>query len=257
MVQEAVVCPKCGYQQDDTFECQRCGVIFHKYKKAVSPSRSSSSPPGPATYASRPAPSYPSRGKWVLACILMAMAIFLGMRWYGQRPIVHGPGIVAARMPRQLNLRQKLPFRHNGYVITPLAVFDIEARVLGIARYRFDRQAELSPYDVALGWGPMSDERVLDALTITQSNRFYYWWSHQLPIAGQAIAVNSANMHLIPGTPDISKQLRRVRRGHVVSIKGFLVRADAGNWHWVSSLTRQDTGAGACELVWVQAFSFR
>lgn len=257
MVQEAVVCPKCGYQQDEPFECQRCGIIFRKYHKAVNSSRGSTTPPGPATHATRPAPSYQSRGKVVLAATLMAIAIFLGLRWYGQRPIVHGPGVIAPRLPRQINLRQKLPFRHNGYVITPLAMFDIEARVLSVTKYRFDKQAKLSPYDVALGWGPMSDERVLDALTITQSNRFYYWWGRQLPIAGQIIAVNSANMHLIPGTRDIARQLRRLRKGHLASIKGFLVRADAGNWHWISSLTRQDTGAGACELIWVQEFSFR
>lgn len=254
MVQETVVCPKCGYQQDETFECRFCGIIFHKYQKAVS---SSTTPPGMGTPVTRPMPSRSSRGKIVLAYMLMAIAIFLALRWYGQRPIVHGPGAIAPRTPKQVNIHRKAPFQHNGYVITPLAMFDIEARVLGIKKYRFDKQAELSPYDVALGWGPMSDERVLNELTITQSSRFYHWWGYQLPVSRQAIAVNSANMHLIPGTREIAKQLRKVRRGHVVSIKGFLVRADAGNWHWRSSLTRQDTGAGACELIWVQGFSVR
>ena len=142
-------------------------------------------------------------------------------------------------------------------MITPLAIFDIEARVLGIKRYRFDRGADLAPYDMALGWGKMSDEAVLNELRITQSNRFYYWWTKRFPITRSAIEVSSANMHLIPANRENAKRLRRVRKGHIISMKGFLVRADARNWHWVSSLTRQDTGAGACELIWVQEVAIR
>lgn len=248
MVGKAVVCPKCGYQQEEPFECLRCGVIFHKYKAAPKPSRSPTIPRENATDAMRTA----SRGKVILAFGLTAIAMFLLLRWYGQRAIVHGPGMIAPHQPRQVSLNQRLSFRHQDYVITPLAMFELEARVLGIKKYRFDREAELAPYDVALGWGPMSDERVLNALTIAQSDRFYAWWSDRIPLPAPVIAVSSANMHLIPANRDIAKQLRRVRIGHVVFIKGFLVRADAGNWHWVSSLTRQDTGAGACELIWVQ-----
>lgn len=257
MVGEAVVCPKCGYQQEEPFECQRCGVIFHKYKGASRPSRSPTAPGEHTTHAVRTASHTSSRSKVVLAFVLMAIAIILLLRWYAQRPIVHGPGMIAPNSPRQMNLTEKLPFRHQDYVITPLAMFELEARVLGIQQYRFDREADLAPYDLVLGWGLMSDERVLNALTIAQSHRFYAWWSEHLPLPGAAIALNSANMHIIPANRDIAKQLRLVRRGHVVSIKGFLVRADASNWHWISSLTRQDTGAGACELIWVQDFAMR
>jgi hypothetical protein len=44
-----------------------------------------------------------------------------------------------------------------------------------------------------------------------------------------------------------------VRTGSVVRLEGYLVeaRADDG-WRWRSSLTREDTGNGACELVWVE-----
>ncbi len=257
MVVEAVVCPKCGHQQEDTFECHQCGIIFHKYKEKPPMSRSPTVHLGSPARSAKTATDYQSLGKLVVAVGLMAIAIFLLLRWYTHRPIIHGPGMIAPRIPIQINLRQKLSFRYKDYVITPLAMFDLEARVLGIKKYRFDRQADLSPYDVALGWGRMSDETVLNALSITQSNRFYYWWGKRFPISGQAIAVSSANMHLIPANQDITKQLRRVRKGHVVSIKGFLVRADVGNWHWISSMTRQDTGAGACELIWVQNFAIR
>ena len=49
--------------------------------------------------------------------------------------------------------------------------------------------------------------------------------------------------------------LARVEAGQRVRIDGWLIRIDAadGRWHWRSSLTREDTGDGACELVYACA----
>ena len=53
--------------------------------------------------------------------------------------------------------------------------------------------------------------------------------------------------------PDAAQELRSVRPGEVVHLEGFLVdvKRDDG-WHWNTSLTREDTGAGACEIVLVE-----
>jgi hypothetical protein len=38
----------------------------------------------------------------------------------------------------------------------------------------------------------------------------------------------------------------------VVQLEGFLIEARRNDgWYWRSSLTRKDSGAGACELVYV------
>ena len=89
--------------------------------------------------------------------------------------IEHGPGVLAPEAPVQTDADDTEPFGHNGYRIRPLADFTIKARVLGREDYRFDREAELAPIDLALGWGPMSDETVLDELDISQSGRWYRW----------------------------------------------------------------------------------
>ena len=40
----------------------------------------------------------------------------------------------------------------------------------------------------------------------------------------------------------------------VITLHGYLVEVRANDgWHWRSSLTRNDTGNGACELVWVES----
>jgi len=60
-------------------------------------------------------------------------------------------------------------------------------------------------------------------------------------------------MHLIPATAHVERLLKNVRPGQIVSFSGYLVEArDASGWNIRSSLTRSDTGAGACEVVWVE-----
>ena len=67
-----------------------------------------------------------------------------------------------------------------------------------------------------------------------------------------------ANMHLIPATPEIASQFKMAVHGQIVTMSGYLVRVDAKDgFHWISSMSRTDRGAGACELMWVERFSVR
>lgn len=176
--------------------------------------------------------------------------------WLGQRPVEVPPGQIAPHDPVQRDIAQGERFAHNGYTLTPLAEFSLEARVLSSERYRVGREAELSPVDLALGWGPMSDSTVLEHVQIRQSGRFYYWRVEEFPIPRREIETNSANMHMIPADDVVADVLKSARQGQVVALRGYLVRADAGDgWRWISSTTRNDTGNGACELIYVEEAS--
>jgi hypothetical protein len=169
------------------------------------------------------------------------------------RPVAHEPGVVAPHAPVQREVSDPQPFDYKGYRISPLAQFAAEARVLGREDYLLGREADLSRTDLALGWNRMSDTAVLDKIDMSQSNRFAYWSVKEFPIPQREIETSSANMHLIPANSIIAGKLRKIRKGQVVRLRGYLVRVDASDgWRWVSSLTREDTGTGACELVWVE-----
>ena len=150
-------------------------------------------------------------------------------------------------------------WQKGDYAIKALAEFDIEARVLSKELYGSGREADLSPVDLALGWGAMSDSEGLSALTISQRNRFYFYrWEDQPPRPPAEIASHSANMHMIPANAQIEKILKEVRPGQIVRLRGKLVAVSAmDGWRWQSSLTREDTGAGACELVRVESVDVR
>lgn len=120
------------------------------------------------------------------------------------------------------------------------------------------RESDLSPVDLALGWGKMSDERVLDSIDISQSGRWYRWRTDKLPIPMREIETHSANMHLIPANKSIKSTINRTRIGDIVEFSGNLIRVDAKDgWRWLSSLSRTDNGGHSCELIWVEKFEIQ
>jgi hypothetical protein len=150
------------------------------------------------------------------------------------------------------------PFAYGAFRITPRAQYDIEARVLSVERYRVDGGSKLAPIDFAVGWGPMSDSAVLEHFRVTQGARFFTIYPDEQAIDLRAALLGSANMHLIPATNEVHEQLERVKPGHIVHMQGFLVSVDGPNGYtWNSSLTREDTGNGACELFYVESIATR
>lgn len=193
-----------------------------------------------------------SRRLWQIA--LAVLVLWGATHWWHTRALHDAPGVLAADAPEQVDLDSPVQLQRGDVTLTTRAHFDVTARVLSREDYGYDAGAALAPIDLALGWGRMSDSAVLDQIAVSQSNRFYYWRVKRFPIPRREIEVSSANMHMIPADPGVRALLERVRPGQVVHIEGFLVDARRpGGWTWNSSLTRKDTGNGACELVFVES----
>jgi hypothetical protein len=168
------------------------------------------------------------------------------------------PSLGAAGAPLQSPVpRDVAAFRLKPATLQPLAGFSVDARVLSREDYRSGRESELSPTDLALGWGRMRDDAVLARLDISQSGRWYrYRWSDDPPLPVDEIVRSSANMHVIPGNDAVARALARVREGDRVRMDGWLVQASAPDgWTWRSSLSRDDSGQGACEVVYACTLS--
>lgn len=196
------------------------------------------------------------------ANIVMKRAIFLflviGAIWKllsDPGTVTLGPGVYAKDPPQQTAITASSSFDYGEYSITPLAEFRIKAKVLSREEYLFDRESDLSPVDLALGWGNMSDEEVIEQIEISQSGRWYRWHTKTPPIPVREIETHSANMHLIPASDEVKARIDKTRTGDIIELTGRLVaiRADDG-WRWKSSVTREDTGARSCEVIWVDRF---
>ena len=171
------------------------------------------------------------------------------------------PGVLVAAEPLQQDLDPAPQFDDRGYRFIRRARYDITARVLRREIYRVDGGAALAPVDLAVGWGPLSDSRIIDQLDFSQMGRFFYWKPKDFatfPLGPEALIAHGAQMHLIPATKDLESRARKLRPGQIVTIGGYLVDVRGpGGFSWNTSLTRNDTGDGACEIVWVETLEVR
>jgi hypothetical protein len=156
--------------------------------------------------------------------------------------------------PVQEELAEPRVTAFEGYELIPKATYRVRARILGRERYRLGRESDLSSYDLALGWGVMSDQRVIDALEIRQGTRRYtYAWSGDEPAHPSALARQSANHHIIAGSPDVNEVIEDTPVGGALELEGDLVVVEAPDgWRWATSLSRMDVGDGACEIFHVK-----
>ena len=191
----------------------------------------------------------------VILLLVALLALGGAGNWWLHRPIAHAAGVLVDEVPRQSEPASRQPITHGDYQLTPLADFDIEARVLSREDYSIDAGSDLSPTDLAVGWKRMSDTAVVEQLDISQSVRFFtYRWSNAPPIPQSEIERSAANMHMIPANKSVARDLDKIRQGAIVRLRGQLVEAHRSDgFQWRSSLTREDTGAGACELFLVDS----
>lgn len=200
--------------------------------------------------------SFPRSAKSFLLLGLVLAAAYSGWKDWSERPIPRAPGVLVPDEPAQNLLPPATPpFRHKGEWLQPLANYRIKARLILKESYRFDPGARISPLDLCVGWGELSDSAVLDGLRFSQSARFCrYGFDSKVAVDESLIARKVANIHAIPSDDFIHDQLSRLRPGQVVVLSGQLVRADGKDGgEWKSSLSREDTGPGACELMYIRS----
>ena len=188
---------------------------------------------------------------------LLVSAAWLAFSFWTSRPIHHVPGVLVLVEPVQQDVPPQSLADVAGFKLTGVARYTVRARVLGTKRYWNGRGAELVPIDVALGWGAMSDSAVLDAMELSQSNRFFFYqWQGAPPIPADEIMTHAANNHVIAANAEVAHAVKALRTGQIAQLQGWLVDArGADGFAWSTSRRRDDTGNGACELFYVEAIA--
>lgn len=147
----------------------------------------------------------------------------------------------------------------DSWELLPRAGYRIMARVLHSKQYD-DWQASLSPVDLALGWGMLSEPRIDNWIRWNQDNRWYtYQYSSILsvPFPREYVRNHSANVHVIPATEGIEAILRELKGNEIVQLHGMLVDVEAqrgaNRIAFRTSLARDDEGDESCEIMYVES----
>ncbi|MGH1403572.1 MAG: hypothetical protein ACRBDL_04965 [Alphaproteobacteria bacterium] len=138
------------------------------------------------------------------------------------------------------------------------AKYNLTARVLGKKYYEDGKYGRIAPLDLALGWKYMAEPQIYKDMTFINDDRQYFF-SGKASIPTQQVYLNSANVHIIPATEDVWKELVALKKENIVTLGGYLVdynerthsNSFVQTWEINTSLTRSDRGKDSCEIIYV------
>ena len=140
--------------------------------------------------------------------------------------------------------------------IYPKAKYQIYAMVMSKHKYSFGWQSRISPYDFALAWDKLMLLEYQKGISYSQSGRWYYYnYKAEYPLQNSYIMSHSSNHHIIPCNDNLKKAADRIKKGDKIYLEGYLVsikgKLKGRDVWWNSSLSRNDSGDGACELLYL------
>ncbi len=145
----------------------------------------------------------------------------------------------------------------NGHLtLTPMAEYRVSGVAVGKKTYDGGWESQISPYDLAIVWGKLAEPAYDKYIEYWQSNRWYFFrYKEASPFDHSYVVTHSGNHHTIPANYNVRKALGSIRKNDKVTLEGYLVNVK-GTYRgkpvfWNTSLSRNDTGNGSCELFYV------
>lgn len=192
---------------------------------------------------------------WIIArqAVLGALlAGAIGLAGCSDKPLEYPGG--ALPVPIQVK-DQSAAVDWDDYRLEPVARFDATVLVLQATEHR-GGSIPFSKLDFGVAWGTAVDDEILKNVRFMHRGRFLYWRTEDSDLyarRGKEITHQVGNFHLIASS-DVLEDLKDVRRGDVVRLVGRLVNVSGPDRkRWMTSMTRSDTGAGACEIILVES----
>lgn len=165
---------------------------------------------------------------------------------------------ITRQEPKQTAI-QRRPFTVtvNGqtHTVTPLFEYEISGMVASchfskvLAEYRRD---DLNIMDVGLLWGSNLDPAIYTAMKFYNNGVFLHYKTSNYDIWQKFDLNKVSNNHLLCTNSVQNKRIKTLKKGDVISIKGYLASYTLEHGKRGSSTVRTDRGNGACETVWVE-----
>ncbi|MCR4650877.1 MAG: hypothetical protein K5662_03890 [Lachnospiraceae bacterium] len=194
----------------------------------------------------------------ILIIMLVALVLFIKYK-NGERRAYAG---IPEPIQTEAEGQTKIYVDDYDVTIDYLYAYDIEALVIGTKKYsEWDIAGKLAPKDLGLAWGDVAAYNDVIDFHWRQSGRWLNWHvdsMEEISEVGGVADVNrqSSNNHVIAADTDVRSTIAKIRRGDHVHLKGYLislkgVSSEGNTYTWVSSTSRTDSGAHACEVFYV------
>jgi hypothetical protein len=247
---------------DGTASCQKCGAVlrssnFEAYNAYLPQQAGTASSAGMSP-----------RRRWLIVAGVVALAFVGILAWrYSYR---HGPPVASAGKGEVIDLanepiqtdiarRVLLVNRPDGLTIIPRANYKISGKVLCVRHYAgFDNASTGFPIDLGLAWGDVGKADYSRDVKFYFSNDekanqwLMFHYKDALPWSEGYFNSHVSNNHICAATQNLYNALISLKKDDLVSLEGFLAESrTADGTSMDTSLSRNDTGAGACESFYV------
>lgn len=198
--------------------------------------------------------------------LITASVTFFTHRDYRKVDDIH-PAVLNQPLQTEVSDESIIKFNLDDYAyeLTPLYDYEINGLIVNKLDYSFlavYERNKVSPMDLCIIWGSNVKSRVFQEkdLEFTQDYRFCnYRWRGEIKFNPS----EGVNNHLVVDNKEMEKKIRRLKAGDQVRIRGKLVDLVARRvgeireeepeyFELKTSVTRDDTGAGACEEIYVE-----
>lgn len=150
---------------------------------------------------------------------------------------------------------EKFPHIVEGvqFMIEPVETYKIAFVALSTRYHYSTLEDKLSPVDLCVVWGELAEPENREHIYSLQAARWCsYVYDGDLPFDAAYVGSHVANIHIIPANENILKAVKSIKKDQKAVLEGFLVKVyREGTLIWSSSLTRTDSGDGACEVFYV------
>ncbi len=179
------------------------------------------------------------------------------------------PQALQAPTQKELVNAKSIKFNRDGYSYTLNPLYDYTIQGLVLHQQKYDAWYSLSRTDktfikdLCVLWGKTLESGSYrnGSVAIKQDSR-WCWFSYSGNITFNSSEIS--NNHLIASNPEIERQIRSISGGDQIRIAGKLVNVHAeaiGKTDryesliadWKTSTVRNDSGGGACEVIYVES----
>lgn len=203
--------------------------------------------------------------------LLWILLIVCAVSFFGQKNIRSITDISPETLEKPLQVQitnpEKIEFKSNGYAYQLTPLYNYILKGLIVSKYTYDvfnayKYGSVFPVDLCIIWGSnMENKAHLNRnVNFSQDCR---WCNAQW--FGDVVfnLTEMSNNHMVVKDERLKRALRGLSAGDQVAISGKLVNVkatflkkagvlDAQEFEWKTSTTREDGGAGACEVIYVE-----